>query len=193
MAVEQLQAAANKPGRFAAPLESFEGELEVAFDEIDTLRARLAMSSPAAVRDERLQTAISSAKRLLESSDTAYAVPLVRQYDGEVRQAYIAGKHTPRIDEMETLIVRTLLERRLYQKQTVLGGEHLCARLHEAGQSKPLIVYIPAEAGSFLPLSARLRCRMIAEIHFGQDERESSLLALRCVALGTVVRRGQRS
>jgi hypothetical protein len=51
MAMDQLQAAANKPGRFAAPLESFEGELEISFDEIDTLRARLAMSSPAAFRD----------------------------------------------------------------------------------------------------------------------------------------------
>lgn len=193
MALNQLQAAANRPGRFAAPLETFEGELEIAFDEIDMLRARLAMSSPAAAGDERLQTAITSARRLLESADTAYAVPLVRQYGEEVRQAYVAGKHSPRIEEMEMLVVRSMLERRLYQKRTVLGGEHLYARLHEAGQSKPLVVYIPAEAGPFLPLSARFRCRMIAEIHFGQDERESSLLALRCVAVGSVVRRHQRS
>ncbi|HRI68776.1 MAG TPA: hypothetical protein PK156_31320 [Polyangium sp.] len=191
-AMDLLQAAADKPGRFAPPLESFAGELEVAFDEIEALRARLAMMTPMGVRDERLQSAISAAKRLLDSPDTAYAVPLVRQNDQELREAYLAGKHSPRFDELDALVFRTLLERRFYQKQTVLGGEHVYARLHDAIQVRPLVVYIPAEAAPFLPLSARFRCRMIAEIQFGQDERETSPLALRCLALGHIVPRLRR-
>lgn len=188
-----LETAAAKPGRFAPPLDLFEGDLEVLFDEIEAMRARLAMLPASVQQDERAQSVVTQAKRLLESPDTNYALPLLRQVDETLRNALVAGKHITRPDELDGLTARSLLEKRMYQKSAILGGEHLRAQFVSAETTQPLVVYIPAEAALLLPMSVRFRCRMIAEIQFSPDERDAGLFALRCLALGKVMANKQRS
>lgn len=191
-ALTTLETAAAKPGRFAPPLELFDGEIEVLFDELAAIRARLAMLPASVQRDEPTQSLVTEAKRLLESTDTNYALPLLRQVDEALRRALVAGKHIARPDELDALTARSLLEKRLYQKSLVLGGEHLRAQFVSAESTEPLVVYLPAEAALFLPMSVRFRCRMIAEIQFNPDERNTGLFVLRCLALGKVMTTAKR-
>ncbi len=191
-ALTTLETAAAKPGRFAPPLEVFKGELEVLFDEIEAMRARLAMLPASVQQDEPTQSLVTEAKRLLESTDTNYVLPLLRQVDEALRRALVAGKHIARPDELDALTARSLLEKRLYQKSLVLGGEHLRAQFVSSESTEKLVVYLPAEAALFLPMSVRFRCRMIAEIQFNPDERNTGLFVLRCLALGKVMTNTQR-
>jgi len=189
-ALAALEEAADKPGRFAPPLELFEGELEPALDDLERLRALAAIMPAFAKGDEKLQEAIAAAAAFSESAGAAYAPPLVRRHEAEIRQAYGSGKRSMMKDEIDALVVRALLEKRHYQKQRVFGGEFIRAELSSLG-SPPLVVYIPHEAALLLPLSARFRARILAEIHFAQDEQEPSALALRGLAVANVVRRGR--
>lgn len=184
-----LEKAANKPGRFAPPVDLFEGELEPSLDNLAELRAWMAIVPAVVSGDERLQSALTAATSFLDSPAASYAPPFVRRHIADIRDAFAAGKHARRLDEIEYLVVRSLLEQRQYQKRNVLGGEHLRALLHCFGQTEPSVVYVPLEAASFLPLQPRFRMRMVAEIHFAQDEQETQLLAWRCLALSSVTRR----
>lgn len=187
-----LDTAANKPGRFAPPLELVEGDLEPTFDDVEMLRAWVAVVPLFASRDERLQAALGAAMTFLDAPGAAYTRALARRHEAEIRQAYTTAKPSTRLEEVESLVTRALLEKRHYFKQQVLGGDHVRALLHEFGSS-PVVVYIPVEAAMFLPLEARFRARIVAEIHFGQDSRETGTWALRSVALGRIVQRGLRS
>lgn len=192
-ALAALDVAANKAGRFAPPMELFQGEIEPALDEIEVLRGLLAII-PEYVpeRDARLEKVLGAATTFMNGAGATYARPLVKKHIAEVRQAYGTSKPTAPIDELDALVVQTLVEQRQYQKQRVLGGEHIRTSLHQFGQSQPLIVYIPADAAMFLPLAARFSARILAEIHFAQDHQNPNAMALRCLALANVIRRNAR-
>lgn len=189
-ALKALDLAANRAGRFVPPIELFEGTLEPTLDEIETLRAFVAII-PAYVKqpDRTLEEALASATVFLKSAAATFTPPLIRRHMQDLRQAYGANKAAPPWDEIKALVVRALLERRQYQKQQVLGGEHFRASLHLFGQTSPEVVYIPTDAMLFLPLAPQFPTRILAEIHFTQDSRDSEALALRCLALGHVIRR----
>jgi len=187
-----LDAAAAKPGRFAPPIEIFEGHIEPLFDEVEHLRALVSIVTPFAKGQEKLEQTLVAAKELLELAASTNVGPLARQHRSEIRTAYTSGKQGLPFDEIVTLVLRGLLEQRKYQKQSVLGGEHICARFHVAGYDESQPMYIPAEAATFLPLSQRFFARAIVEIHFAQDERETNGMAWRCLALGNFVRRNRR-
>lgn len=189
MAAAALDTAANKAGRFAPPIEIIEGELEPSLDEIELLRTWLAIVPSLGSRDERLQLALDAATTFLATPGAAYAPPLVRRHLAEVRQVYSTGKHATPMDEIDQLVNRALLEQRHYQKRSVLGGEHLRAVLHCFGQSQPFVVYVPLDAAANLPLAPTFCARLLAEVHYAQDDQETDSIALRSLALASVVRR----
>lgn len=189
-ASKALDKAANKAGRFAPPIELFEGSLEPTPDEIETLRAFTALIPAYIKQPERmLEDALAAANVFLQNATAAFTAPLIRRHVQDLRQAYGTSKTIVPWDEVNALVVRALSERRQYQKQQFLGVEHLRASLYLFGQTTPEVVFIPLEVVQFLPLTPEFPARILAEIHFAQDPQGSNAMVLRCLALGHVIRR----
>jgi len=184
-----LEAAVAKPGRFAPPIELFEGEVEPIFDDVERLRALVATLGPLAKNDEKLGQTLQVTNQILEAAGSTNVAPLARRQRLELQTVYQAGKRAMAFEEIEALVVRGMLEQRKYRLQTILGGEHLCAWFYMAGHDKPELVYVPVGAAPFLPLSRRFLARMIAEVHDPQDDDEKFVLVMRCLALSKVVRK----
>lgn len=184
-----LAVAMAKKGRFAPPLEVFEGELEPIFDDVEYLRALVATLTPLAKNDEKLEQSLQVSSQVLQAAGTTNVAPLARRQRLELKTAYQAGKRAAFFEEIETLVSRGILEQKKYRLQTILGREHLCAWLHIAGHEKPELVYLPSGAAPFLPLSRRFLARMIAEIHIPQDDDEMQSMVIRCLALSKVVKK----
>lgn len=188
-----LEAAVAKPGRFAPPIELFEGEIEPIFDDVERLRALCATLGPMAKDDEKLGKTLQIANQVLEAAGSTNIAPLARRQRIELQTVYQASKRAMSFDEIEALVIRGMLEQRKYRVQTILGGEHICAWFHMPGHDKPELVYVPSAAAAFLPLSRRFLARMIAEVHVPQDDEEMNALVIRCLALSKVVRKRQAS
>lgn len=186
-----LEAAVAKRGRFAPPIELFEGELEPIFDDVEFLRALVATLNPLATNDEKLERTLQVASQVLQAAGSTNVAPLARKQRLEVQTAYQNGQRAMFFDEIEALVLRGMLEQKKYRLQTILGGEHLCAWFSMPGHEKPELVYVPSEAAPFLPLSKRFLARMIAEIHIPQDDDENHSMVIRCLALSKVVRKRQ--
>lgn len=184
-----LEAAVAKRGRFAPPIELFEGDLEPIFDDVEFLRALVATLGPLATNDEKLEKALQVAGQVLQASGSTNVAPLARRQRLELQTAYQSGKRSMFFDEIEALVSRSMLEQKKYRLQTILGGEHLCAWFFMAGHDKPELVYVPSDAAPFLPLSRRFLARMIAEIQIPQDDDETHSMVIRCLALSKVVRK----
>lgn len=187
-----LETAAAKGGRFAPPIEMFEGDVEPMFDELEQLRSLISVMTPLVKGQEKLERALTDANQWLQTAGAVNMAPMARRQRSELRAAWQSAKPAMPFDEIHALVVRGMLEDRKYQKARVLGGEHLCARFFVWGNDEPQLVYIPAEAAPFLPLSQRFFTRTIAAIHFAQDDQETSSMAWRCLALGHIVRRQRR-
>src|SRR5690606_13579848 len=78
------------------------------------------------------------------------------------------GKPTPPT-QLDTQVERMLLEQRAYQKRTLLGQTWIRSLLHAQGAPDPIPVYLPEALSKELPLSPRMRARVIAEVHPQQD------------------------
>lgn len=181
-----LARAAGKRGMPLPPLELVEGELSLSFDEVETLKALVSTATPLATGDDALAAALETAERFLATPGVSTAPAVAAALCGRIREALANGKRG-RVELASEQVERALLEQRHYQKRKVLGGPHLRALLHVAGETQPLVIYLPASIAEALPLSARFRARAIAAVHPAMDEREAEPVALQAVALGRVV------
>jgi hypothetical protein len=73
---------------------------------------------------------------------------------------------------------RAVLERRAFDKRTILGAEHLRAMLHLGGAPTGVVAYLPMALHARLPLYDRFPVRAIVEAHPPQDALESQRFAL---------------
>jgi hypothetical protein len=78
-----------------------------------------------------------------------------------------------------------LLEKRRYQRRTVLGGPCIRALLGRDAGAMP--AYLPDDLATKLPLVTQLKARIVAEVGPSQDQYESHPYALRVVALARVI------
>ncbi|WP_441287327.1 DUF2169 family type VI secretion system accessory protein [Sorangium sp. KYC3313] len=186
-----LARAAGKRGMPVPPLELVEGELSLSFDEVETLKALVSTATPLAAGDDALAAALGAAEKFLATPGVSTAPAVAEALCGKIREALGHGKRG-RVELANEQVERALLEQRHYQKRKVLGGPHLRGLLRVAGETQPLVIYLPASLAEALPLSARFRARVIAAVHPAMDEREAEPVALQAAALGRVVQVRQR-
>ncbi|WP_437977947.1 DUF2169 domain-containing protein [Sorangium sp. So ce295] len=186
-----LARAAGKRGMPVPPLELVEGELSLSFDEVETLKALVSTATPLATGDDALAAALGAAEKFLATPGVTTAPAVAEALCGKIREALGHGKRG-RVELANEQVERALLEQRHYQKRKVLGGPHLRGLLRVAGETQPLVIYLPASIAEALPLSARFRARVIAAVHPAMDEREAEPVALQAAALGRVVQVRQR-
>jgi hypothetical protein len=185
---DALARAAGKRGKALPPVELVEGDLTLPFDEVATLEAMVSTATPLAGGDEALAGALATAKDFLASPGVKTAPAVAAGLTSRIREVLRHGKRGLPAAEVDAQVDRALLEERRYQKRKVLGGPHLRALLFLEGPDRPpVVVYLPEAIADDLPMAARFRARVVAEVHLAVDESEMDPAALRAAALGRVV------
>ena len=189
--VEQLEAeltAAVRPGgKFVPPLLLLAGELVFPFDERETLRAAIAVTTPLAGNDEVLKGVIREAREFVSGGDLC-PPPIIEGYTARLREAFSRIRKSLSSDVLETQVERALLEGRHYQKRQVLGMTAIRALLFSSTTTtaRPAPVYLPDDLARRLPMYTRFRTRMIAELYLQEDQYEQHPGALKVHAIGRV-------
>jgi uncharacterized protein DUF2169 len=182
---EALIAAVRDDGKLVSPLLLVGGELQLPFDEIETLRATVTTVTPLAGNDENLRASIEIARQFLAIPGLATAPAVAEGLTARIREAWSQGKRVVVPGYLDAQTERALTEQRHYQRRTVFGGTHLRALLHCGGQS-PIPAYLPESAAKVLPLYPRFKVRLVAEVHLQIDPYETNQAALRGLALARV-------
>ncbi|KYF69772.1 hypothetical protein [Sorangium cellulosum] len=182
---QAILASISEKGGFTPPLVLVEGELRFVFDEIEALKATLAVVSPLAGTDRSLKEAMDLACELLRSPYPEGATGAAATLTEQIKERLPPPARLPAAARIEAQAERLLLEQRRYQTRTLLGEPWIRALLGASGQDA-LPVYLPKRLAPWLPMLPRLRVRLVAEAHLRQDQAESSRVALKALALGRV-------
>jgi hypothetical protein len=181
-----FKGAVRDDGRFVAPLVLLAGELTVAFDGLDALRATVATVTPLAAGDKNVQTALEAAREFLKTPDLLSAAATAEGLRLHIKESYAQGKREPPFAHVETQVERTLLEHRRYERRALLGGRHLRGLLRLTEESDGIPAYLPESLAEVLPMFQRFSVRVIAEAHLRADQGEAQPVTLRITALARV-------
>ena len=167
------------------PLLLVAGELRPTFDEVEMLRATVAVVKQVAGSDKKILGALAVGQEALGASIAPRAetsLGLVRQ----IEQAAASLTLPPRYVSAE--VERVLVEGRKYKVRTVLGAARVRAdmTLTRGGETMPL--YLPETAASSLPLLVAFPVAALCEVLPREDLTETQDEALLAVALGRVLR-----
>lgn len=182
---EALVAAVRADGKLVPPLLLVGGELQLPFDEIETLRATVTTVTPLAGNDENLRASLEIARQFLAIPGLATAPAVAEGLTTRIREAWSQGKRVVAPGYLDAQTERALIEQRHYQRRTVFGGKHIRALLH-AGGNAPIPAYLPESAAKVLPLYPRFKARLVVEVHLQIDPYEAHQAALRGLALARV-------
>lgn len=175
--------AIDEDGRFEPPLVVVGGELELPFDELEMLKATVAVVSPlVGPEDKRLKDILGAAQEAVRSSWGHMAERLTEQ----LREA-LARDQRAALRSIDTHVERLLFEGRHLQKRTLLGQPWVRGMLSVSSGGSPVPAYIPAAPARELPAMQRISVRLIADVHAQLDQHEAQPIALRVIALGRVI------
>lgn len=179
--------AIDEDGVLVRPLCVVGGDLLLAFDPVESLRAMVAAASHFTGGDKKLKEVVDAAAEAA-GDDKRIATTLVETLASRIRQAFASAPRGVAHDYLDTSAERLLLDDRKYARRNVLGGPHICAELYgEAGA--PMPTYLDANLADRLPLFRRFRVRLLAEPHPPQDPTDAGYVALKVLALSRVVPR----
>jgi hypothetical protein len=181
-----LAAATTLRGAFTPPLAVLRGDLELTFDDLESLKATVAAVAPfAGGPDKRLKDAFDAVTEAMKSKLLPASGRGVESLATRLRDAFAQGNWSLPAGYLEQQIERALVEQRSYQKRALLGETWIRALVGPRGSGAP--VYLPAALAEKLPLYARFPARVVVEVHLQQDQFENHPHALRCLALARVV------
>lgn len=178
---------ALKEPEFEPPLVLVEGELAHVFDEVETLKATTMVVTTVAGGDKMLSGPLAAATAFLEASVFQHSGEIASRLTANISRAFRAEKRILSHDKLDAIILRTLIERRSYQRRQLYGGTWIRTQLTPDGAKEPTPCYVPSELDQKLPMFPRLRVRLIAAVDIRQDPEESCPVALKTVAFARVV------
>ncbi len=186
-ALEDQLSAALDAGAVTPPLVLVAGALAFPFDELETLKATMALVVPFASGDKKLKELCDTVGQLLASpwleKGTAGLGGLILR----LREAFAQSARGLPTGHLEAHTEQLLLERRHYQKRTVMGQVWIRASLTPAGGGEAIPAYLPESLSKELPMFQGFRARVIAELRPQVDQFEAHPLALRVAALGRII------
>jgi hypothetical protein len=179
-----VDAALRDDGGFEPPLALLAAELEMPFDELETLKAISAAARPLVSTDKRLKEAVDQVDELLASPWLSGAGGTAESLTTKVREAFAQAKRTLAPDYLEVQAERRLLDQRAYQARPVFGKKHLRSLIRGATGTIP--VYLPEATKDELPMFRRFRVKMLVELDHREDQGEASPWSIKVLALGRV-------
>ena len=187
-----LHEAIRSDGSLEAPLALVSGELSFPFDPWESLQATIAASAPYA-SDKRVKDAVEGVQEVMKTPGVQRAPGVAEALSSRVREA-VAQVQGPQLPgraqspaSIDAQVERMLVEQRAYQKRSVLGQTWIRSLLHTSGSGEPVPTYLPEALSKELPLSPRMRARVVAEVHPQQDPYEGSPAALKALAVARLV------
>jgi hypothetical protein len=183
---DSIARAVGPMGAFRPPLALVAGELQLPFDELETLKATVAAASPLAANEKKLKEILETVNELLKTPWLEGSSGVAEGLTGRVKEAFAQSARLLPAGYLDTHSERRLLSQRHYQRRTVLGRPWLRALLTPAAGQPPIPTYLPEDLATLLPMFQRFNARLIVEVHLQQDQYESHPHALRTVALARV-------
>jgi hypothetical protein len=167
------------------PLVLLAGELRPTFDEVEVLRATVAVVKQVAGGDKKVLGSLAVGQEALAApiaprSETTLG--LVRQIEQAAASLSLPPRYVPA--EVE----RVLVEGRKYKRRTVLGAARVRAELTPARGGEAMPLYLPETAATSLPLLVAFPVVALCEIIPREDLTEAQDEALLAVALGRMLR-----
>jgi hypothetical protein len=185
-----VREAVSSKGRFTPPLVLVAGELKFPFDELETLKAVVAVVSPTGASDKRLKEWLDAAAEVLATPYLQGSTSAVEKLTRELKEQAAQVSKALTVANIEAYVERILLEQRRYQFKKVFGEECIRALLVPATTRESAVpVYLPKRLENALPMYASMRVRLIAEAHMRQDQYEGCAHALRGTAVGRAISR----
>lgn len=186
--VEDARGEARRAGvRLSPPLVLLDGEMEVHFDELESLRSATEIAALLVSGDDLLRETVEQARRFLQAPSAqgrpTLAMALATDLRDLVARKAVKLAMTDPVAQMDT----DLLSSRFFQRRSCFGGIYLRCILRLREAKGPLVSYVPDTLAPRLPLLRRFPARLVAEVHPPMDEREASRHALRALALGRVL------
>lgn len=179
--------AIDEDGVLIRPLCVVGGDLLLAFDPVESLRAMVAAASHFTGGDKKLKEVVDAAAEAV-GEDKRIATSLVESLSSRIRQTFASAPRGVAHDYLDSTTERMLLDERKYARRNVLGGPHIYAELY-GDTGAPMPTYLGANLADMLPLFRRFRVRILAEPHPPQDPTDAGHVALKALALSRVVPR----
>ncbi len=130
-----LSEAVDERGMFEPPLVLLSGELEFAFDEVETLKAAVTVLTPlgAIPENKTLREALEAAQELLKIPGADQFGRLAENLTQRLRDAFTQARKTLPADYVDANLERALLRQRAYAMKTLYGKRWIRALLRGAG------------------------------------------------------------
>jgi hypothetical protein len=185
---QAVEGSIREDGGFEPPLAVVAAELEMPFDELETLKATAAALRPLASSDKRLKETLDLVDPLLASSWLSGSGTVAEGMTAKLREAFAQGKRPVPPDYLSAHADRMLLEQRAYQRRALFDKKWIRSVMRGAVGAIP--AYLPEETRDGLPMFRRFRARLLAELDMREDEGETSPWAARVLAVGRVITQG---
>jgi|GEM_PF-1079563 len=177
-----LYSASNDDGVLEPPLCVVAGEIELPFDEVETLKVLTSAAAPLATGDKKLKETVDLANEAL-GTPLGKSPEVAANFSLRVRDAWVKANRMLAPDYLDVHSRRVLLEQRKYQTRELMSAEWIRAVLHGVSGDKPIPMYLPADLSKKLPLFMKFSVRLIVEVLPQQDQNETYPIALRVYAL----------
>ncbi len=181
-----LYSAINDDGVLEPPLCVVGGEIELPFDEVETLKVLASAAGPLAIGDKKLKEAVDLANEAL-ATPLGQSPDVAANFSLRIREAWTKANRMLPSDYLDVHSRRVLLEQRKYRMRELAGAQWIRAVLHGVSGDKPIPTYLPAELSKKLPLFTKFSVRLIVEVLPQQDQNEAYPLALRVHALARTI------
>ncbi|UQA61362.1 DUF2169 family type VI secretion system accessory protein [Polyangium aurulentum] len=191
---EALERSIRDDGKVIPHLVLCAGEFVTPFDEVERLKATVATVTPlsAGAGDENLKASLQIAREFLGQPSLSSAPAVAEGLVKRIVEGFGQSKRAVTVDYVEAQVERALLEQRHYQRRKVFGGKHLRCLLVMGGSKDPIPTYLPEALAEELPMYARFRVRIVAEVRMAEDQYEVQPVALRGLAVGRTFERTRR-
>lgn len=166
---------------FELPLLLVEAELRPSFDELEVLRATIAVARPLASGDKRIAPIIQHAAEQLDAPappSGEVALALVRQIEQATQQLSLPPRW------VEKSVERSLLDRRRFRRRDVFGGPMLRCELALPAPHQHLPTYVAEAAAPRLPLLSSFPAILLGELRPREDGAETEREAFLALAVG---------
>ncbi len=166
------------------PLILCAGELSPSFDELEALRATVAVAASVAGTDKRVLETVAVAVEALAAS-LPPSPETLRNLARQIETASTTLAIAPRF--IATHVERVLIEGRKYKRRTLFGSPRIRAEL-TLPSAEVFPLYLSNHVADFLPLLQSFPVVVVCEVRPREDLAEAIPEALLCVALGRVLR-----
>lgn len=173
-------------GALVPPLAVLSGEILLSFCEVQTLKATIAVVSPLAGVDKRLELTLEAANELVRSDWKCTALAAEGMIN-RLREAFSQSNRSLPSNFVDQNVERVLLEQRSYQKRMILGEKRIRAAITPEGSSAAIPCYLSEQLEATLPLFRRFRASVIVEVRGQQDQYETNPLALVALAVARIL------